>query len=474
MTEGKGQGPLVHGAWRATCFQLGDMCTNRCRTENKPSQPVPNKFSYEEITKGTGYGTNQSTRTAKRQKKTGSTLIEDNLSHADSNFNMEQEERRRAKRESACWYVPHLGTILQVCPEGVFRLAGGNLNCASTKEVRDRKVSDIHQILETWDIQGGGFSEVGIDWRRIPQRKRLDSWFRTCQDEYRTSKSYNSYKAITMTTQQQGGIAIFAGKEFRQNILWSVGDFRGLGRWNSWIIQADPSHRTRMVVAYQVGQARQRCLRTIYQQHVRYIQAHGLICTPRELFQEDILSAISRWIEHRDRILIFIDMNEHILTGHLAKAFQCLGLLEATHLNWKGSKPQTFVFGKGEPIRGMYHSPELEIISIMQLSFHKGVGDHKTTSVDVTTRSVIGKLERRVVMPQARELSNKNKKSIKEYIKYTTQQCRLHQLQQHLDNLSVTALPGAVLPTHQEEMEQLDTLKTKIQSGGEQRCRKIR
>jgi hypothetical protein len=109
-------------------------------------------------------------------------------------------------------------------------------------------------------------------------------------------------------------------------------------------------------------------------------------------------------------------MNELILTGHLAKAFQCLGLLEATHLNWKGSEPQTFVFGKGEPIDGMYHSPELEITSIIQLSFHKGVGDHKTTLVDVTTRSVIGKLEKRVVTHQARKLSNKNKKSFKEYI----------------------------------------------------------
>jgi hypothetical protein len=171
-----------------------------------------------------------------------------------------------------------------------------------------------------------------------------------------------------------------------------------------------------MVVAYQVGQARQRGLRTIYQQHVCYIQAYGLTCTPRELFQEDILSAISCWIEHGDMILIFIDMNEHILTGHLAKAFQCLGLLKAPHLNWKGSKPKTFVFGKGKPIDGMYHSPELEITSIMQLSFHEGVRDHKTTLVDVTTRSVIGKLEKRVVMPQARKLSNKNKKSVKEYI----------------------------------------------------------
>jgi hypothetical protein len=151
------------------------MCTNRCRTENKLSQPEPNKLSYEEILKGTGYKTSQSTRAAKIQKKSGSTLIEDDLSHADLNSDMEQEERRWAKREPACWYVLRLGTIPQVCPEGVFRLVGKHLNCASTKEVRDRKVLDIHRILKTWDVQGGDFSEIGTDWRRIPQRKHLNS-----------------------------------------------------------------------------------------------------------------------------------------------------------------------------------------------------------------------------------------------------------------------------------------------------------
>ncbi len=74
------------------------------------------------------------------------------------------------------------------------------------------------------------------------------------------------------------------------------------------------------------------------------------------------MSAISRWIEHGDKILLFINMNEHIITGHLAKAFHHLGLLEATHLNWSGSEPQTFVFGKGGPIGKLYHSPELKLI----------------------------------------------------------------------------------------------------------------
>ena len=210
MTIGKGQTPSAHGAWRASRFQLGNTCTNRCRTENKKlPYPKPNNLSYEEVIKGIGFETNRLTRVTRREKRTGITSAEEDSTSADSNGDMERVERRRAEEESACWYVPRLGPIPQDHPDGVFRLVGENLNCASTKEVWDRKVSDIHQILETWDVQGGGFSEVGIDWRRIPQWKRLDSWFRTSQDEYCTSASHNNYEAITTTTSQQGGIAIF-------------------------------------------------------------------------------------------------------------------------------------------------------------------------------------------------------------------------------------------------------------------------
>jgi hypothetical protein len=76
---------------------------------------------------------------------------------------VEREERNRAEAEEDCWHVPRIGKVPQDWPEGVFRLVGGNLNSKSTREVRDRKIADIHRLLETWDIQGGGFSEIGVD-----------------------------------------------------------------------------------------------------------------------------------------------------------------------------------------------------------------------------------------------------------------------------------------------------------------------
>ncbi len=75
-------------------------------------------------------------------------------------------------------------------------------------------------------------------------------------------------------------------------------------------------------------------------------------------------------------MLIFIDMNEHILRGHLAKYMLKMGLMEATHPRWDtDDEPHTYFRGT-EPIDGVWHSQSLEVVSTMQLLFHEGAGDH--------------------------------------------------------------------------------------------------
>ena len=56
-------------------------------------------------------------------------------------------------------------------PDGVFRFMGGQLNSTALKTVRDKKIADIHQIIDQWDVQGGGFSEIGINWQRLPHAR---------------------------------------------------------------------------------------------------------------------------------------------------------------------------------------------------------------------------------------------------------------------------------------------------------------
>jgi hypothetical protein len=176
------------------------------------------------------------------------------------------------------------------------------------------------------------------------------SWFRTSHDKYWTATAHNTNKNVPTSIRQQRGISLFARKELRQYIVKSSGDFRGLGGWHSWIIQANPCHRTRLVVAYQVGRSRQKGPRTIYQQHVRYMQIEGITGTPRELFSSDFVNAILQWIKHRDRIVLFVDANKHILTGKLPMALAKLGFQEATHALWGESELRTYVHRNGAPI----------------------------------------------------------------------------------------------------------------------------
>ena len=74
-----------------------------------------------------------------------------------------------------------------------------------------------------------------------------------------------------------------------------------------------------------------------YQQALRYIQDNNMDTNPRKLFMVDFLAVLTSRKKRGERFLIFIDMNEHILEGPLAKRLMGdrLGLLEATYQHWE-------------------------------------------------------------------------------------------------------------------------------------------
>jgi hypothetical protein len=156
----------------------------------------------------------------------------------------------------------------------------------------------------------------------------------------------------------------------------------------------------------------------IYQQYVRYMQIEGITGTPRELFSSDFVNAILRWIEHGDHIVLFVDASKHILTGKLPTVLAKLGLQEVTHALWGESEPHAYVHGDSAPIDRVFHTPDIEVMAIMQLSFHEGVGDHLMTILNISTRLAIRKYEQQVVTPQARRLTNKNRASVRAYINH--------------------------------------------------------
>jgi hypothetical protein len=126
--------------------------------------------------------------------------------------------------------------------------------------------------------------------------------------------------------------------------------FRGLGRWCSTLFYSDLAHRTRVVAAYNVGRQSPKGLKTIYQQQVRHIQTHRLNTSPSRLFLTDFLAQLQEWQRHGDRLLIFIDMNEHVLRGTVARYLPSMGLV-------LGNRRTTHVHRRSGPNRwGLAHS----------------------------------------------------------------------------------------------------------------------
>jgi hypothetical protein len=204
-------------------------------------------------------------------------------------------------------------------------------------------------------------------------------------------------------------------------------DFRGLGHWCSTLLYMDKNHHFRIVSAYNVGRQAPQRDSTIFQQQLRYIQNHQLSTTLQRLFTINFLAMLQVWHQQGDRLLIFMDMNEHILNGPLVKRMLGMGLEEAMHQHWGDIKPHTYVGGK-EPLDAVIYTPDLEVTFTLQLSFHKGVGDHRTVLVDISTWSAIGKQEFQVVQPQAWRLNSKNAIARSKYLCHLETQMATHKM----------------------------------------------
>ncbi len=186
----------------------------------------------------------------------------------------------------------------------------------------------------------------------------------------------------------------------------------------------------------------------------------------------DFLAVIIRWINAGERLLIFVDMNEHVLRGRLARKLISLGLQEATNPSWGPTEPNTHISGS-IPIDGVYHSSNLEITSTIMLSFHEGVGDHRTTLVDVTTRSLLGTDGQRIVRPAACRLTCSNQKSVLSFNKYVESKLEEHRLHDRLVRISQLLYDCPSDPEGLQKMETLDIQVSQIFSAGEKQCRKI-
>jgi hypothetical protein len=230
--------------------------------------------------------------------------------------------------------VATLGEIPTQCNNGAFRILVCQMGGCSGKEVRESKIASTERLITKYEINLSVFMELNYNWATVDSLANLASWFCQEEREVRLTTANNCHK--TQTRHQHGGTGMVCRHEFLQYTRKPFKDFQGLGRWCSWPFYCNPTHATRIVVAYRTGSGKLTGLRTIYQQQVCYMQLHNLKGSPQQLFDKDLLHQCKLWRKSGKRVILLMDANKHVLKGKFNKALTRTGLdmEEFTHKCW--------------------------------------------------------------------------------------------------------------------------------------------
>ena len=195
------------------------------------------------------------------------------------------EEQQVSKRLEK-YLAPSLGDLPTEKPDGYRRFMAVQLNGTATPAIRAVKVEQCTALINKYDVDVMSYLEHGLNMAHFKSSKTFDSFFESeVQLRSITGHNKNEYPE---SAHQQGGTGTMATNEMIEYWKDSGTDFRNLGRW-SWVTFGTGDYISRVVSIYGVGRRRTEGWGRVYQQHLRYIQSHGFVLSPYELFCEDLL-----------------------------------------------------------------------------------------------------------------------------------------------------------------------------------------
>jgi hypothetical protein len=191
---------------------------------------------------------------------------------------------------------------------------------------------------------------------------------------------------------------------------------------------------TRIVVAYRPCAQKTKGLKTVYQQHLRYIQSHGLQTDLVTMFDTNLSKQIKEWQGAGERIVLVIDVNSHPLHNNLYRQLQERGteMDKFSHKCWRPKAPYTHPAGKS-PMDGVYKSPEVEIVHLCMLTFAESPGDHRILCFDISTCSLLGKFRYKVCRPVSQRLVTSQPDLVRRYNDIVREQFKIHRILERLD-----------------------------------------
>jgi hypothetical protein len=221
-------------------------------------------------------------------------------------------------------------------------------------------------------------------------------------------------------------------------VLLSGFDQTRLGHW-FWIQVRTGEHRTQIVSAYQpcrlsgwqlIGHnGLMKGRGTVAAQHKHYFWKKSNSNKPREIFSSQLITKLMAWRGAGEEVILFIDVNENVYTGPLAKALQGNGLkMEEQTICLTGKEaPHSHCTGK-VAIVAMYATPGIIYTNSYLSPNCAGVGNHQFQLHDFDAHTVLGTNYPKTVHHQGSALRCKVERTVKRYNKVLTKLLIRHRL----------------------------------------------
>ena len=148
------------------------------------------------------------------------------------------------------------------------------------------------------------------------------------------------------------------------------------------------------------------------------------------------MNFITSLLNRDNRIILAADINEHAVTGKLAKELKRISMIDAYFRKFNLPGPASHVTGSA-PIDGVWITGNITSTAVSILPQKFGAGDHRVILVDFNFDQIV---ERRVRIctPQMRRLICNNHKSIMKYNDTAWQLLQFHNVPQCLKVLEAS------------------------------------
>ena len=190
----------------------------------------------------------------------------DNRTEAELNHETVEMELKAMEKKLTKYNVERLGDLPNEQEDGTMRVLICYMGGCASRETREIKMAATERLIRTYDINLCAFMELNFNWSKVNLSANLASWLQDEERKLRSVTAHNTTKLDdTFGKHQPGGTGILCRHEFLQYARKPSVDPRGLGWWCSWPFYCNPTHVTRIVVAYRPCNHRLKGLKTVYQ-----------------------------------------------------------------------------------------------------------------------------------------------------------------------------------------------------------------